>query len=71
MNINVQMIEEYIKVSGLKPAYISRKTGIPEQRLGGLLEGRQKLKVGEYVALCQVLDVPMCAFVINEAPQPL
>lgn len=50
-----QNVRDAIEDSGLKQRFIAEKTGISEQALSAMTNGRQKIGVDEFFALCEVL----------------
>lgn len=58
-------ISQYISENGIKQKYISEKTGIPENVLSMILNGKRKLDADEFVEIILVLGVDANYF-INE-----
>lgn len=56
MNIGL-LIKEYLNNTGRMQKYVSEKAGINPQHLTQSLNGKRKLSVEEYVAICKALDV--------------
>lgn len=49
-------IRDAIEDSGLKQRFIAEKTGISEQALSAMINGRQKIGAEEFFAICKVLN---------------
>ena len=50
-----ERLNKAIEESGLKQRYIAEKTGISEQALSAMLNGRQKIDVETFFAIAVVL----------------
>lgn len=61
--VNEKAIRSHIQENGLKQSAIAKKAGMTETALSMVLLGNRKLEAGEYVAICNALDVPLDTFV--------
>ena len=50
-------IKSIIKDIGFTQRFISEKTGIDEQRLSDMLNGRRRILATDIILLCEVLEV--------------
>ena len=50
-------IKSIIEDKGFKQRFISEKTGIDEQRLSDMLNGRRRILATDIILLCEVLEV--------------
>ena len=50
-------IKSIIKDKGFTQRFISEKTGIDEQRLSDMLNGRRRILATDIILLCEVLEV--------------
>lgn len=55
-------IKEYLKVNGIKQAFVSQKTGIPAPILNMMLNNNRKIEVNEYMKICDAIGVPLEQF---------
>lgn len=60
-----ERIAEYVRSNGIKQKYICEKTGMTQQALCTLLNGKRSLEIEEYVYLCDALNVPYNLFFSN------
>lgn len=58
-----QKIAKYISENGIKQKYISDKTGIPENKLSLLLNGKLRMKADEFVEIVLALGVDANYFI--------
>lgn len=61
-------ISEYLNSKGISQAYLGRESGIPTARLNLILNGKRKLSVADYEAICGVLGVPVDQFLEPRTP---
>ena len=54
---NTKLLEEKIRQSGLKKAYIAEKIGVSSGTFSALLNNRSEFKVSHIRELCKVLDI--------------
>lgn len=52
-----EKIKTYIEENGIKQNYLSEKTGIPENTLSIILNGKRRLSADEFVSIILVLGV--------------
>lgn len=60
MNV-AKNIKNYLDSNGILQTFISDKTGIPNSTLSNMLNGKRKIMVEEYFAICEALQKP-CDF---------
>lgn len=60
-------IKFYISEKGIKQTTLSKKSGIAPPKLNLILNGKQRLTVSDYVAICKALTVPTATFLEKEA----
>lgn len=56
------LIKEYIQKAGLKQNVIAQRAKIPENVFSAILNGKRKITVEEYFAICDALQVPISTF---------
>lgn len=61
-----QKISKYITENGIKQKYISEKSGIPENVLSMILNGKRKLDADEFVEIILVLGVDANYFINSD-----
>ena len=54
---NVKLLEEKIKKSGLKKAYIAEQIGVSPNTFAGLMRNRTQFKARQIRDLCKVLGI--------------
>lgn len=54
---NVKMLEEKIKASGLKKAYIADKMGVSASTFSALMNNRAEFKASQIRVICNILDI--------------
>ena len=64
--VNVKAIRTHIQENGLKQSVLAKKADMTETALSMVLLGNRKLEAGEYVSLCNALDVPLETFVARK-----
>jgi transcriptional regulator with XRE-family HTH domain len=52
-------IEKYLTTKGIKQSFLSEKTGISEQILSAMLNGKRTIKVDEYFKICEALGISL------------
>ncbi len=50
-------ISDYIKSKGYKSSVIANKTGITQDALSRIINGKRKIKADEFVLLCDTLEI--------------
>lgn len=55
-------IKEYIRASGLKISAIAERAGIPMNKFSPMINGKRKITVEEYFAICDALGVSVNTF---------
>lgn len=55
MDFTTQNLSDYIKRKGITLSKISKETGLPYSMLQPSLTGHRKLKVDEFLAICNFL----------------
>ena len=68
VDIDVSEVKLYIERSGFKQKAVAEKSGLDESKLCMSLQGKRKLKAGEYANICNALGVPMTMFVKPRMP---
>lgn len=58
-----QKIAKYIADNGIKQIYVSEKTGIPENTLSMILNGKRKMEADEFVEIIVALNVDANHFI--------
>lgn len=61
-----QKISKYISENGIKQKYISEKSGIAENVLSMILNGKRKLDADEFIEIILVLGVDANYFINND-----
>ena len=54
---NLKLLEEKIKASGLKKAYIAHKIGVSASTFSALMNNRAEFKASQISAICKILDI--------------
>lgn len=62
MKVN-EKINAYLTANGINPATLSNSTGIPQNRLGALLNGKEVLCAGDLKTICLALNVSPETFI--------
>ena len=57
-----EKIRGFMDNEGIKQNSISKKTGIPENTLSNMLNGKRKITAEEYCKICDALGVPLEKF---------
>lgn len=57
MTVN-ERIKAAIEDSGLKQTYIAKNMGVSEPVLSSIINGKRKVSVEDFFALCNVLKMP-------------
>lgn len=55
-------VKEYLDENGIKYSYLSEKIGVPMNTLSLLLNGKRKMSIEEYFAICEALKLPVDTF---------
>ena len=55
-------VKKYLDENGIKYSYLSEKVGIPMNMLSPTLNGKRRMSVEEYFAICEVLGLPAETF---------
>lgn len=71
MRVDQAKMRQHIQEVGLKQSVIAQKIGITDSSLSLALLGKRKLEAGEYVSICNVLDVPLDFFIADEESVPV
>ncbi|MDD3206733.1 MAG: helix-turn-helix transcriptional regulator [Lachnospiraceae bacterium] len=50
-------IKDYLRENGIKQTYLSEETGINQQTLNDMLNGRRRIEATEYMLICRALKV--------------
>lgn len=61
--INVQKLSNYIKNNGLKIKWVADQANVKYQKLSKVLNGRGSIEAGEYIRVCDALNVNPFDFV--------
>lgn len=56
MSINEQL-NVYIKENGIKQVYIAQKTGLTEDVVSKILNGKRKIRADDFLTICTVLNI--------------
>lgn len=51
-------IKKYLKAHGIKQAFIAEKCGWSKQKTSCIINGKSKMTVEDYQALCKCIGVP-------------
>jgi len=62
-----QNINTYLNEQGIKKKYVAEKTGISENALNLVLNGKRRLLADEYVKICNALNVPFDRFISQDS----
>lgn len=62
-----QNINTYLNEQGIKKKYVAEKTGISENALNLVLNGKRRLLADEYVKICNALNVPFDRFINQDS----
>lgn len=68
MNVG-EKIKSYLESKGISQMFLSTKSGIPPAKLNLALNGKRKLSLSEYEAICWALDVGIDAFMSPRPPE--
>lgn len=52
-----EYLKKYMKDNGIKQVFVSEKTGITPQKLGVILQDKQKITAQEYFKICAVIGI--------------
>lgn len=66
-----QKIKSYLKDNGISQTFVSKKTGIPIDKLNLSLNGNRRLDFGEYELICGALSVGADKFLEPKKPKQL
>lgn len=55
-------VKKYLDEKGIKYSFLSEKIGMPMNLLSPLLNGKRKMSVEEYFAICEALGVSVDTF---------
>ena len=61
-------VKEYLKSSGISQTFLSAKSGIPITKLNLSLNGKRKMTLDEYEAICGALGLNVDAFLYPTPP---
>ena len=50
-------LKQYMKNNRIQQSFLSEKTGITQQTLTAILDGRRKMEVAEYYDICAAIGV--------------
>lgn len=64
-----QKIKSYLKDNGISQTFVSKKTGIPIDKLNLSLNGNRRLDFGEYELICGALSVGADKFLEPKKPK--
>lgn len=67
MNVGSK-IKEYLESKGISQAFLSAKSGIPPAKLNLALNGKRRLLLVEYQAICWALEVGLDTFMEPKPP---
>lgn len=67
MQANLE-IRDYLLNNGITQSFISKKTGIEPSKLNLSLQGKRRLSLEEYAAICGVLGVDTNKFLQPQMP---
>lgn len=62
-------IKGYLESKGVSQAFLSTKSGIPPAKLNLALNGKRRLSLPEYEAICWALGVGVDAFMEPKPPE--
>lgn len=57
-DVDVELLDEYIKKSGLKIGFIVETLGISRQAFGKKCKGKMSFRAPEVYVLCDLLKIP-------------
>jgi DNA-binding Xre family transcriptional regulator len=58
-------INDYLHDKGISKSHVARRTGIPNARFSMLTNGKTKMTLDEYIAICDALGVKVTEFIKN------
>lgn len=58
-------LKQYMVEQGILQKFISEKTGISLEKLGEILEGKQKMEVVEYFDICAAIGISPAQFAVE------
>lgn len=61
-----EKIKKYMEDKGIKQTYVSEKTGIPENTLSMILNGKRNLGADEMVEIFKALEVTPNDIILNQ-----
>lgn len=61
-------IKDYLESKGMSQVFLSTKSGIPPAKLNLALNGKRKLSLPEYQAICWALGTNIDAFIEPKPP---
>jgi len=62
-----EKIKAYLAEQGLKQYRVAEKAGINNDKFNLVLNGKRRLQVDEYVAICNAIGVPTDTFLGDES----
>lgn len=68
MDVGVK-IKGYLESKGVSQVFLSTKSGIPPAKLNLALNGKRRLSLPEYEAICWALGVGVDAFMEPKPPE--
>lgn len=61
MNVS-EDIDKYLLEKGISKTHVSKRSGITKSRISALTNGKGKMLLEEYLAICKALDVKPTQF---------
>ncbi len=61
------LIKAYISETGLKLGAVAERAGIPLNTFSAIVNGKRKITIEEYNAICNALGVPLEKFIPKTA----
>ncbi|AFV02841.1 MULTISPECIES: helix-turn-helix transcriptional regulator [unclassified Dehalobacter] len=58
-----ERIQNYLRNNGLKQKHVADKAGYTEKQFSAMMTGRRKIFSEDYIQICNVLHVPVTAFI--------
>lgn len=63
MRVNVDEMRKYMDQIGVKQGWVANNAGMTLNAMNLVMNKKRTLKADEYLAICEVLNVPLDSFV--------
>ncbi len=63
MHVNIDEMRRYMDQIGVKQGWVANKAGMTQNAMNLVMNKKRTLKADEYLAICEVLNMPLDSFV--------